>query len=365
MKKIAIITYSRAYNYGSALQAYALNKFLRTNGFEVKTIDYTTKGQQSLYRIFEPIKNIMSIARNIQSLLNYAKLKRHKLRFDTFVSECIPMTDRIHSDAQLEYISREFDYFICGSDQIWNANCADFDSNYMLSFVGDKSKCIAYAPSLGAGAKGFKTSDAIEKFVVGYKSLSSREITSSAIISRICNKPVCTVCDPVFLLSEREWMEIVNQNPIGKDYILGYFIGDVAGLRKFAAKVQKEAKLPVLVIYKNLRDLRYSFTNKYDSGPKEFVSLVRNASFVVTNSFHAVSFSLKFRKNFWVFVNNASIDTRISGILNMVNLTERILTEESMNTVNPLQAIDYTNLPMDELNEFIMKSKEYLISNLS
>ena len=138
MKRVAIITYSRAYNYGSALQTYALNRYLTQLGNKVKTIDYTTKEQQNLYAIFEPIKGWMSFARNIQSLIYYASIKRHKGRFESFLLDRVPMTQRIQIAEDFARLINQFDYFLCGSDQIWNAQCDDFDPNYMLSFVTDK-----------------------------------------------------------------------------------------------------------------------------------------------------------------------------------------------------------------------------------
>ncbi len=364
-QKVAIITYSRAYNYGSVLQAFALNRFLNKNGYVARTIDYTTKNQQKLYRIFEPWRGLLPIARNIHSLFNYRKLLTHKKRFDEFIDLNIPTTERIENTQQMDGLNKTFDYFICGSDQIWNVDCDDFDANYMLDFVQDKSTCIAYAPSLGAGANKKTTFEAISRYATCFKAISSREVSSAEIINRATSHDVTTVCDPVFLLSSEDWSEISVPGLVGKDYILGYFIGDVAGLRDFAAQTSKAMKLPLVVIYKNIRDLKYPFTNRYDSGPTEFVSLVKDAKMVVTNSFHAVSFSLIFKKDFWVFVNNAGTDTRISGILETAGFTDRILTCDTMSKVAPQHGVNYDNRDLSALDLVIEHSKQFLFSNLS
>lgn len=362
MKKISIITYSRAYNYGSALQTFALNSYLRKLGNEVKTIDYSTKQQRNLYRIFEPCKGILSVMRNIHSLLNWFKLKRHKKRFDTFLTANIPMTDKINDTLHLESLNNDFDYFICGSDQIWNVKCDDYDPNYMLSFVYDKKKCIAYAPSLGAGADKKETKDAIAKYVTEFKALSCRESKSAAIIESVTHKEVKKVLDPVFLLTSDEWSKVAPEDIIKGEYILGYFIGDIIGMRNYALKLSRQMGIPVVVIYKNLRDLKYKFDNYYEAGPAEFVSLIRNAKCIVTNSFHAISFSIIYKRDFWVFIDQESSDSRITGLLDDVNLRCRIvnnLTMPDMDVSIPYEALDFS-----VLNEKINVSKKYLMENL-
>lgn len=93
-KRIGIITFHRAYNYGSALQAYALNKYLRECGFIAETIDFTTTKQKNLYRIFEPNRSAMSIARNIYSLIEIKNLLLHKNRFNNFIKKYIPLSNK-------------------------------------------------------------------------------------------------------------------------------------------------------------------------------------------------------------------------------------------------------------------------------
>lgn len=361
-KKISIITYSRAYNYGSALQTYALNFYLRKLGNDVRTIDYTNKQQKKLYRIFEPLNGFLSTFRNIHSLLNCFKLFKHKRAFENFLLNNVPMTGKINCQEDLCSLDNEFDYFICGSDQIWNVDCDDFDSNYMLSFVSNKKKCIAYAPSLGAGASNVKTKEIIGKYTSDFKALSSREAKSATIIEEATQKHITKVLDPVFLLSAAEWTGIIPNRIVKNDYILGYFIGDVEGMRDFASRFSKHKKMPVVVIYKNLRDLKYRFINHYEVGPTEFVSLILNANSIVTNSFHAVSFSIIFQKNFWAFVDSKSSDSRITGLLEDVKLKSRLINN-TLN-INMLENINYERLDFSVLNDKINVSKNFLKENL-
>ena len=363
-RKVAIITYSGAYNYGSALQTYALNKYLRNIGFDAVTIDYTSDSQQNLYKIFEPCRGLMPLARNLQSLCKYRALKKHLKRFDKFLDEQVPMVSWSDSKDAKRQISETYDFFVCGSDQIWNAQCDDFDDNYMLSFVSDKKKCVAYSPSLGAGGESDNTIDALKRNVLDFRALSCRESNGSSIISRVTGRQVETTADPVLLLSENEWNEIAPDRVVEGDYILGYFIGDRAGMRDFAKQMSKSTGMPVVVIYKNLRDIKYGFKTKYDCGPTEFVSLIKHARGIVTNSFHAVAFSLIYKKDFWVFTGKGDSDSRISGILDLAGLQQRIVDGDRFKMNDYLDHICYEDLDMSGLLAYVDSSKEYLNNSL-
>ncbi len=357
--RVAIITYARAYNYGSALQGYALNRYVRSQGFDVKTIDYSNEAQVQMYKIFEPYAGVRSIARNFHSLLNFRKLKRHISNFENFLANYVPMTEPIRNAENLTPLNSAFDYFICGSDQIWNVQCGDFDSSYMLSFVSDKNKCIAYAPSLGNAADNPAAAESIRRYASDFRALSSREAGSTPVIAEATHREVTAVCDPVFLLSADEWSEIATPRRIQGDYILGYFIGDIAGMRDFADKLRKCSKRPVVVVYKNLRDLKYNFKNAYESGPAEFVSLIKHSSGIVTNSFHAISFALIFQKQFWGFIPTSS-DSRISGLLNLVNLKSRLLTKDNSADIYSTDGIDFAKVNFAELDKLISTSKIFI-----
>lgn len=363
--KIAIITYSRAYNYGSALQTYALNRYLTSLECDARTIDYTTDAQQNLYTIFEPIKGVLSIVRNLQSIIHFRGLQLHKARFERFLLDKVPMTHSVSSNSDLVDLNDNFDYFVCGSDQIWNAQCDDFDPTYMLSFVKDKRKCIAYAPSLGAGGRDIKTKEALCKYVKGFKAVSTRESESQELICKYISCPVSNVLDPVFLLDKDEWNSILpGVDSFCGDYILGYFIGDVEGMRDFAYLLYKKTSMPVVVIWKSVRDIKYGFKTFYSAGPLEFVNLVKNAKYVVTNSFHAISFSLIFRKTFWAFISPDGKDKRITSVLDIVFLKGRIVNIDNVDR-DITSCIDYENVNFSRLETMISDSKDYLKRNLS
>lgn len=363
--KAAIITYHRAYNYGSALQAYALNRFINQCGIMCRTIDYRTDRQDELYTIFKKNSGIRAIARNIMSLKYYGRLRKHVERFDNFIENYIPLTDEYRDSSALSDLEDQYDFFICGSDQIWNPDTEDFDAAYLLNFVFRKDKCIAYAPSIGISHIPEKYEKLFSDNLSEFSFLSTREESGSEQIRKITGKDVCTVLDPVFLLSEEEWSKnckiILNRK-----YILGYYIGDVDGMRLFADQLRKEYKIPVVVIYKNLRDMFFKTIKLYETGPLEFLDLIQNAELIITNSFHAVAFSIIFRKNFWFFedVENAkSSKGRVYNLLSILRIENRILNVEYMKVNDPFLDINYHNA-QELLDGEIEKSKTYLMNAL-
>ncbi len=361
--KAGIITYHRAYNYGSALQNYALNYYLRSEGVEAFTIDYQNENQENMYKIFQPNNSVMSVLRNIQSLMYLKDLKLHKKKFDSFLSEYIPMTESIRSGEELCKLNEVLDYFICGSDQIWNASCYDFDKSYLLNFVRDKKKCIAYAPSIAIAEIPKDWNAMFKEYICDYKAVSLREKKGADFICEVINKPVPVLPDPVFLLSEQEWSELSVSPDLKKPYIFCYFIGDVRGMREFAKNMRKATKLPLVVVYKNIRDMAYPNKKLYGTGPREFLGLIKNAEYICTNSFHATAFSIIFKKNFWAFTDiehSISAGSRIDNITALFGLENRVLNYTNMDNVNFTEQIVFTDEMIEVRENKAEEAKSFL-----
>lgn len=364
--KIAVITYHRAYNFGSALQAYALNTYLTGQGHEVETIDYWTQRQKNIYTIFEPVRGIMSVARNVQSLLYLHDLFQHKNRFNCFVSQQIRMTDTFSDKEQLTSLNDHYDAYVCGSDQIWNPNCIDFDESYLLFFVADKTKCISYAPSIASAQLPEEWAEPFRLYLKDFAAISVRESAGEKILENLLNRKVSVVLDPVFFLPKEHWDKVACPSLIKKPYILCYFIGDVTGMRTFAKKMSKALHLPLVVVYKNIRDMLYINHKAYSAGPEEFVGLIRDAEYICTNSFHAVAFSVIYQKKFWAFVdthNPKSAKSRIENIVELMGLKSRILTFDKMDNIVMDEDISYAEC-QGQLHQAIENSQRFLLDNL-
>lgn len=360
--KIAIITYHRANNFGSALQAYALSTTLSKLGHNPEVIDFHTKAQDDLYRIFEKPHSMMSVARNLHSFVFYSKITRRKKRFSYFLNNNLSLSRKQYSDSiDMSSLNNEYDMFICGSDQIWNASCADFSTAYLLDFVNDKNRCFSYAASIGKSYIDKNDSSYYEQYLKNFKHISVRETVAKQALSEIIDNEIDVVPDPVLLLNRHDWDKLGSKIKIPKKYIFCYFIGDVKGMRSFAKQMSQKSKLPLVLININLRDLNSMGKRYYDAGPEEFLVLLRNAQYVCTNSYHAVLFSLIYNKNYWVFtdLNSGSAKSRIEEISRRVSLENRILNSGVIIPKDPFAKIDYSNI-----NKVIKKYSDYGRSKL-
>lgn len=343
--KVAIISYHRADNYGSVLQAYALERAVETIGQTATHIDYHSSAQDRLYKMFEKPNSIMSVARNIHAFIFLNQLKKRRLGFAQFRKIYLQTTpDEYTEGSDLTLLNTEYDCFVAGSDQIWNTQCNDFTEAYLLDFVSDKRKCISYAASIG---REYIEQDRKEMFkyrLSGFQKVSVRETTAKRELEAILNRDIEVVPDPVLLLSKEEWNSFATTRRIADDYILCYFIGNVPGMRQFAKTIHRQTGLPLVLVNINLRDLTLPGRRCYDTNPMEFVSLVKHAKYVCTNSYHAVLFSILFNVNFWVFTDlgKGSAKSRIEEITARFKLEDRVLNSNTALPIDILKDIDYS-----------------------
>lgn len=359
--KIGIVTFHRAYNYGSVLQAYALNYYLNKMGMQAETIDFWTERQEKMYGLFEKKMSFMGIIRNFQAVLEYPKLKKKKRRFEKFIEENILLGHKRYKTLEeLKHEKLDYDYYICGGDQIWNPNCTDFDMTYLLDFVEDKKRCLSFAPSIGIQELNEEYITFFDK-VKEFKLLSVREATGKRMLQDLIGRNVEVISDPVLLLKKEEWMKFVDCSFPMKNYIFCYFIGDVEGMRSYVKKLGKTGK-KIIVIQKSIRDVLYKNKKMYDAGPEEFLNLLYHAESVVTDSYHATIFSTIFQKKFWTFLKPESVinsNSRIIDFSKKFGLSDRIVYYANPNIVEYEKEVDF-KMAEEQLEVERKKSEEYL-----
>ncbi|MGN0452380.1 MAG: polysaccharide pyruvyl transferase family protein [Ruminococcus sp.] len=351
-------------NYGALEQTYALNKYLRLNGIDAKTIDFRTYRVKESYQLFHPVHSAMDFIRNAQALLYSRKLKRRNFRFHQFLKDNVPMTEEAYySNSELQKADFDFDYYICGSDQVWNTYCQNYDDAFILSFAKDKGERLSYAASMGKDDINPSLREKFSEELGEYKAISVRESNAVSVIGELSKQPVVHVVDPVFLLDSEKWDEIAAENPVGKPYIFFYNVkGDIPGMRDYVRNLKKATGLPIVVVNCNLREMKYKNIKCYDAGPAEFVSLVKNAEYIVTNSFHASAFSIIFRKKFIVFNDKANGTSRISSLLNLCGVSKRQATKDS-DVRDIFENIDYESV-YKNLMPMIEQSKDFLAATM-
>lgn len=366
LKKVAVITFHRAHNFGSVLQTYALQEFIRQIGKEGGTeIDYSvidlhTRVQENLYNVFKPWNCLQNVVKNILTIPHAKALRIKHRKFTQFVNERFRLTKRYINEEEIKNDPPEADYYISGSDQIWNVRAKDFSSAYFLDFVR-KGKKISYAASLGPMMINWADYDAesCASALSEYAAVSVREQGSADNVAAISDVKCDIHVDPTLLLSAAEWRKVQSDaNYHDGQYILLYCLEPTKEQLAMAESVSKKLKLPIVVLrYNNKNDMFNHFVKKYDSGPEDFLAYIDHAALVLSSSFHGTAFSLIYHKPFYVF--NGMKDNRIASILMKTKMTERSLESVSDTERVTLEAPDVEVIEK-LLEEERQKSREYI-----
>lgn len=332
MKRIGSLTFHRAGNYGSALQAYALQKFLQqiadASGEQIdhRVIDIEPCAQRELYALYKRGLNPKTLAKNLVAFCHRRKLRCKNQKFDDFVAQNLPLT-RPCDASELPGIANGMDYLICGSDQIWNVRARDFEDWFYLDFP-TKAKKVSYAASFGPLCIDWSKYKR-QKFascLADFSAISVRERASAEQVKALCKKEPEIHVDPTLLLTLDDWRTVQSQaNYMDGQYILLYCLEPTSAQIDMAMRISKKLRLPILVTgYHNKHDALNRFVKRYDCGPQDFLSYIDHAALVLTSSFHGTVFSVLYQKPFYVF--DGENDSRIWHFLSHIGLCSRSLS---------------------------------------
>lgn len=359
--KTGTVTFHNSYNYGSVLQAYALQRVQELNGYDNEIINYIYDYDMRQYKIFRTYlykNNPKSLISDLIFL--YKNLSRRK-KYKEFQRKNLKMTKQeFHSSDEITKIVHQYDAFICGSDQIWNSSCTKkVVPAYFLQFAKNTSKRkIAYAPSVAHAIVEEQYKDEFKSKLKNLDSISVRETSSVNLIKEVSEKEVVQVLDPTLLLDMTEYEKIMEPIQSPREYILFYSLEKNHEMFEYVKRLSKKMNLNVIYFSKkNILSFRKGL-NMYSYGPGEFLYLLRNAKYIVTNSFHATAFSVIFKKKFVTFTTARSYP-RMVDFLSLIDLQNRIYTK----SINIDDDINYSKV-MEVLNREKKRSLIYLISNL-
>lgn len=350
MKKVAIITICDNTNYGNRLQNYALHKVLKNMGIENSTL--WDKSKNTL------LKKVKFIIKMIISVFDLSK--RKSLSFEKFTYTNI--SNEYNDLENLEQINDKFDYFIVGSDQIWNYNFGHAKDKDFLKFA-DYHKTISYAPSFGISEVDSKWKSKISDGVNHIKYLSVRENQGAKIIKKLTNRDAQVVLDPTLLLSKEEWHEIEKKpkKMMNEKYILTYFLGEKSQKLNDEIKELSEKNNFRIINLNNIDDKDF-----YTCGPSEFLYLFNRAEIVLTDSFHACVFSMIYNKPFYVFDRNTEgmkcMNSRLDTLLKTFKQEERKVG--SLENIENVFLCDYSE-SYKILREKQIESLEFLQNALN
>lgn len=345
---ISILTFQFAHNYGALLQAYALRKYLQNEGHHVTIAPYFPDWAQKEYSI-SPFTKGISVRKRIRFTLQYPQRRLLVEKFRQFQREMLETEESFETKGKLEKYLDAFETVVFGSDQIWNDKITgDTDAYYGGNISSTR---VAYAASLGTRKMTAVQEKYAREFFPRFKAISVRESTSQKLLERIMDIPVTAVADPVFLLSRKEWKEISAPVETAEKFILLYFLRDDPGLLACAKRIAEEHHLVIYEVHPTLARFHEGCKPLYDVGPGEFLWLLRHADYVCTNSFHATSFSVIFRKKLLHIPNEISPE-RTTSLLSYIGIDVKETTDPPL---YDLSERDYSGL-----DELIDSSKDFL-----
>ena len=364
MKRIATITFHASYNFGSNLQAYALQEYIKklfNNNVDYNIINLRKYEQNEMYKIYD-YKSFRNIIKRF-IFIGYKKDIKEKQRlFETFISNHLNITKEFSSLDEIKEKLGNYDYYISGSDQIWNMNANDFDWANLLEFTDGGIK-LSYSASLGPASQNWSEEQKTRftNDLKSYNYISVREEASYNTVKKYTDKKVNINVDPTLLLKREEWINLISSKPVvsGK-YI---FLYDLSGKKesiKLAKKISRKLKLPIVIANNHhILHLNGSFKKYYRTGPLEFLNIINNAALVLSSSFHGTVFSIIFNKPF--FSINGINDFRISTLLKNTGLEGRSI---DLNNYNE-RIEEYNNIDFKKANSVIDKERNNSINYLS
>lgn len=285
--KIGILTFTCANNYGALLQAYALYSYLKTKGYDVSCINYCPKYLQekytpfSYYRIFSlgnPFKAVL------KELLLYSTLKKKNKGFELF-------RNRILFSEYGDF--NDYNVIIIGSDQVWNTKLTHNDSVFLGNIQYNKATLISYAASAESTIDKYNT--IISDNLFRFSKISVREESLKQFLETEFKIKSELVVDPTLLFNADEWRQIEKPYKLNGKFVFAYIFGMSKNQRKRLENFARSLNCKLICL-----SVSTVLSRKYvnDATPDQFIWLIRNAEYVVTNSFHGTVFSIIFNKSF-------------------------------------------------------------------
>jgi len=333
-KKTGILTYAYSPSFGAVLQCYALRLAARRLAPENTTIEIIP---------FAPPTCITSapwyeISRS-RRLKRFAEFRRLFLDLPS---------EPFRSLLELEK-NRHYDQIIVGSDQVWNPGIREDGLAYFLPDVFHDVQKDAYAASFGVDDPILikKNADKISSYLAKFRHISVREASGIPICSMLGRDDVCEVIDPTFLPDPEDYQSLMSSTAHKKhpSMVCGFFLKEATFHEKLLLLLAEKTGAKARIINSPSRFFSPIQRQKYTTIP-QFVENIQNARLVVTDSFHAVAFSIIFHRDFIVIPNIVFPEriTRITNLLKLAGLTDRIAD----NTANDLaKAIALSEQPIE------------------
>lgn len=376
--KIGITTYYyKVYNYGANLQAYALCKVLEKMGYDAEQICFNTSDgfpvhempfiQGKIIRIKVLIYNLFSTIRHLEYYILY---KRRLQAVENFLNTKIPHSKKIYNLKNISKSQKIYDLFITGSDVVWSP--VTNSPIFFLRFLEKETPKLAYAPSLGTNTLNDLEKEQLAKDIESFVAVSIREKSVAPFVADVSGRNVKHCVDSTLLLDENDWNSVCSKRIVNTPYVFCYFLGNNESAKKIAIEYAKRHNLTLVNIsyywksYSKYCD--FGDVKLYAVSASDFLSLIKYANKVFTDSFHACVFSEIFGTNFFAFSRGPSDGLSIrlidflteTGTLNHYCFDSDKLTLEYVDSISN---IDFSDVH-DKLAKMIVPSIEYLKKNI-
>jgi hypothetical protein len=351
--KTAIFTLPLINNYGGILQAYALQNVLFELGIDNKVLNLRTK-EASFFSInyakFLIAKTFISRYKNAKF-----EILRHDLDARNFIEKNIVLTDEIYGFSDLKRVCKDekFDAFVLGSDQVFNqGNFMNFGEYFSLGFIQNAVK-IAYAASFGGEFKGWKNLSTHRENLAKFSAISVREQNAIKICKEILNLKADFVLDPT-LLARREiydkFCTNLDESSSQNTKIFAYILDPNEKTTQILDNASQKSRCKIAQVNDRANRLKI----------EEWLSAIKSAKFIITDSFHGCVFSIIFGKPFFAIINEARGNARFHSLFNMLNLDNRVIKDVNFE-LNLAMNYDEIYKILDEKRKF---SIDFLKQNL-
>lgn len=364
--KLGLLTFHTAANYGAALQAYAFEKFLNDKGYDCEYINYVNASRAHEYSMTWHIYDCLKRGKLTSAAAYLAGcpfMTLRKMRFDRFYKRYLRQTERVyHNSKEAEELNDSYDYFVVGSDQVWNPVCNGDDAAFLLDFVKDSKKRISYSPSFGMTEVDDAHKEVFRENLKLFAHIGVRETVGQKIVKELIGRESALCLDPVLLLTKDQWNDIMPQKNTNERFIFSYTNRDSQTKDFFNTGYKLDGrKHYVLSRYTKPGDFVNSKVRvKYCMSPQEFLWVVNNADMVVSASFHCIAMSIILNRQFVAIITgDKGKDERLLNLLRTLGLQDRVLSG-GMTVEEVYAPIDY-KVVNERLEQMKKQSLEYIL----
>lgn len=375
-RKVGIVTFNDAFNYGAFLQEYALQHFLRSRGYEADVIRYRNRKFEQEYQYRNHLFRCGGIGKSLRNLYNilfrpkvYAARCRKIRKFLACIRREIVFSKAFEGNE--ERLEDSYDCFIAGSDQIWNLSLTGYDVYYFLDFVRQDEKKLSYAASLGKTKLDERDTHILETYLKNFQCILVREKSGQEFLDHKCGIHSRVTIDPTFFMGAARWASFAGKSELAKKqraggerkYVLIYVVAEPAGLYETALRYADERgyDVNVLGLYRDIIIGERRLHTVIDADPYDFVFYILNAEAVFTTSFHGTILSIQLKRPFFYELGNGKKggDTRIQEITERLGLQNREIS--SLRVEDTEINWGYVTKQLDRMTE---ESKAYLMEAL-